>query len=741
MDHGHINNSENQKENFLSLQANETGLETFGRSFVYTLLQSPVDALAQMYDGKADGPSQEAVHRIDAPKPAEFGSSSWVAQQVGCGLGAILPVLAIHSGVSASLGRNYSMRAGLALSENMAVLTEKQMLASSGMKLAESGLTGFIYSGAFTPVRSDEQDFFTAKAKAGLSGALTFATLSGSGIGMKYLGERTATSLPLVSKTFSSGISNGFLSGLPAGLVAANSESLLSGKGMATLEHQTQAALTFGLTGAGFAYGNAKIAEIGHGSRKSHAPDSFKNAGVDVDGRLLAESKRDLIAQNFPEYSKAEKLSERSQTLRELAQIKALKEGRSVLDEFRDSGLSLAQKYRVLQSLGEVREHFVKQRPNGQLDPDQQGNWIHTQGEFGRVIEVSRMAKLNSAQTEDALLASMFADSVKNKANFFTHHIDGAIAADHILSREFDLSFNRKRLDGIVHSVREHQIGPPVFMSGYYASKIRGALNFTLTPEQESTLASLQKKMSEPLNPLTEIERAADGGSILKLSNAERQLLQLTGVNNWYVPNESHAWNKSARAVIDGDSIDNYFTPGGVAKITALGGPESDKWFMTDLIDGAKSEVERTTNIGCARSSGKDAKSLLTPEGHELASNSGAHAEAAISHAKAKNLAWLLREKGLDASTEEIPFINRKLKYPVFNELDTQWWDIHRMPADKRTLEQQQFYENNRFNGLNAKEQSEFLLAKEIRERIVEDLRRAQRINNTKVPGYFPVTR
>ncbi len=712
--------------------------QQFGRAFAYSALQAPVEGVAQLIDGKANGESQKAVHFLDAPQHAEFGSTSWLAQQAGSGLGAVVPLLLVHKGVSGALSLNYSGKAALALAENMQVLTGSQKLAATSMKLAESGLTGAVYSGLFTPVQNPDENFWNARLRNSASGGLTFATLSASTMGLKSLGERSAASLPLLSRSLSSEVVQGALSGIPAGLVAVNSESLLSGKGFAKGSQQLESALSFSMLGAGFAYGKVKLQGLNPAERTSQAPENFKRAGLDVDGRSIAESARGQVASKLPEYSQRDLQAARSQTIKDLSEIKAIEEGKSVLSQFKDSGLSISQKYRVLNSLAQVREHFANQRANGVIEPDQLGNWVHTLGEFGRVENASRAGKLSAAQTEDAFLASMFADSVKSKANFFTHHMDGALAADHVLQNQFGAGFNRARLDGIVHAIKEHQIGPPEFMSNLYAGRIKAALNFKLNPEQETALALLQSKIADPLNPKNEIVRTADGASVLKLSPQEQALLELSGAKQWYVPEASNPWNKVSRAVIDGDSLDNYFTPGGIGKITGLGGPESDKWFMNRQIDSAAASPDRSTNIGSARASGLDAGKLLTSQSKPIAEKLSKQTESAISLAKEKTAEWLQREKGVDASKETVPFFNADLKYPQFKEHDAKWWNIHRTAADKRTAAEEGFYKEHRFDGLNAKEQQAFLLAKEIRERVANELRAAQRLDGKQPPNYEP---
>ncbi len=728
-------------KNLLETPKQESVLEDFGRSLAHGA-QSPLVGVAQLIDRKADGPASKAVTFVDAPEKADFGSARWFAQQAGNTVGsisAILPLLAINKGVSGTMSRNYSLRAGLAMSENMTVLTSEQALKAGGLKTLEGVATGALFSAAFSPVdsKTKDDDFWAARAHNVGVGGLTFGAFNSVGLASRSISERTATSMPLLSSALKSDLGAGVSSGIVAGGLSTQFDSLLSGKGPASLAQTLEGSASFAFMGGGFAYLKGKLSEGNSVQRVSEPGATFKNAGLDVDGRALADSKRAQVSANLPDYSTADMSRARTQTLKDLSEIKALEPGKSVLDQFRDSNLSISQKYRVVSSLAEVREHFVKQQVNGKLDADQKGNWIHTQGEFGRVIDAAKANKLSPVHTEDALLSSMFADAVKSKQNFFTHHMEGALAADHSLQKQFGAGFTRDRLDGIVHGVREHQIGPPKFMAGLYEGRIRGALGGKLTEQQTKDLASLKDKMGDPLNPNVEKVKLADGATVLKLTGGERDLLRLTGAQEWYVPENNNAWNKSSRAVIDGDSMDNYYTPGGMGKITSLGGPETDVWFMTDRLDNTTRAAGRETNVGSARQSGKDAYSVISDASKPLADRGLALTEQAIDKAKA-DLAQNLAKQGKDPSKGEVPFFNSNLEYPKLGEHKDQWWAIHRTPADKRTPDQAKFYEAHRYDGLTAKQVEDFKLAAQMREQVVDSLRGAQRLDGKQPPEYKP---
>ncbi|HNG75041.1 MAG TPA: hypothetical protein PLY72_11320, partial [Candidatus Obscuribacter sp.] len=172
-----------------------------------------------------------------------------------------------------------------------------------------------------------------------------------------------------------------------------------------------------------------------------------------------------------------------------------------------DKTLSDRQKQNILENLSEVREHFASYRAGDRMHPDPEVNWIHTQGEMAKVLEVSRKAGLTADEMEDAVLASMYSDSVKfafppptgAEPNFFTHHLDGALAANEALTRK---GFPPERVERIVQAIKEHQIAPPEFMGNLYLNaKIRPTLSNMLTEgkisvERHAELSQVLKDMT-----------------------------------------------------------------------------------------------------------------------------------------------------------------------------------------------------------------------------------------------------
>ncbi|HEY9871775.1 MAG TPA: hypothetical protein V6D08_21655, partial [Candidatus Obscuribacterales bacterium] len=172
-------------------------------------------------------------------------------------------------------------------------------------------------------------------------------------------------------------------------------------------------------------------------------------------------------------------------------------------------------------------------------------------------------------------------------------------------------------------------------------------------------------------------------------TEAESALLKQIGVEDWFVPNEKSPWFKTSQAVINGDSLINYASPDGWAKIAAIRGPGKEPWFQDKTV---------FDSLESTRTSYNDAYSVLGEEAKPLATAGLERTQKAIDRVKGEMEQWFreLERQGTEIPrTKEgkIAFWDAPLKYPTRDE------------------------------PLNADEQKQFEFAKRIREEVVRRLR------------------
>lgn len=239
----------------LSTRAHDRGpiAEATG-SFLHSLVQSPANGLAQIVDKTAGTNILPSIQLIDAPKEAEFFSKNWHAQQIGQSAGMIPWFVGLHKGGSYLLSR----AAGLEVSATAAAFEAKTagtvalgeaqlgqnatrfLSAKTVVEVGAAGLSGFTYGALLTPVKPDE-NFFSGRLKNAANGTATFMTLAASARGLQAAGLRNHTLA-------------GVLSGVPAGVVAAESHSLLAGKGFASGTDVAKSVYGFSIIGGGFGF-------------------------------------------------------------------------------------------------------------------------------------------------------------------------------------------------------------------------------------------------------------------------------------------------------------------------------------------------------------------------------------------------------------------------------------------------------------------------------------------------------
>jgi hypothetical protein len=563
----------------------------------------------------------------------------------------------------------------------------------------------------------------------GATGAVTAATMfvGPAQIGrlVGITGERAALSLGTdVALNSGAGAAAGVATGTVEGMANWDRTKSIGGN----LGEIGQSALLRGATGAllagalsGTIGGVSKFAAVRAAESQplasivEHAPESKLSADTkiipaaqmhDIDGRPFSETaaRRELIDKKFAPMPEGEKAALRTQVASELRDVKAIgpdgHPGSAYDSLMQDTTLSGAQKENILNNMGLVREHLASYRQGERMHSDPELNWIHTQGEIAKVLEVSRLGKLSANETEDALLASMYSDSVKFSApapegtipNFHTHHLDGALAAEHSLKLQ---GFPQERIDNVVEAILAHQITPPKFMGQLYYLKINGTLEAMIKDSKLSVAEGQQ--MRETLAEMTTtgpdgvkriskiadvsnapIATAATGRQEVIFSVDEKKVLALSGTDRWTVPYKAAhdpsfktlsrseqelrlSRGRIADKMKDADCADNYATSGGASKIVALRGPGS---FFTD-----KTVWDSINSI---EASFQDSYAVMSSEGRAVADASLGNLKkvtdpesGSLKHYMDK---WLLDNKGLDASKDSIPFYNAPLSYAKAGE-------------------------------------------------------------------------
>jgi hypothetical protein len=239
-----------------------------GYSAIYSGLQSPAISLGQIADNAAHSRGYntnfaDKATLLAAPEVEQFGSARWHAQQVGGGLGMMIPFMAAKGGLKAT-GLSFAAK-----TEASALAGSKLFsLANAGL-VADGATAGFAYDFLLRPVDKPDLDpskFWRARTDHGLTGAATFATLTAGSVTLRHLSRPLAASIAEASKPvrIASDVVYGALPGAPAGIVNADVNARLTQGRWATNQERIESAYT--MTFAGGALGGL------HGIPGSNVP-------------------------------------------------------------------------------------------------------------------------------------------------------------------------------------------------------------------------------------------------------------------------------------------------------------------------------------------------------------------------------------------------------------------------------------------------------------------------------------
>lgn len=220
----------------------------------YQLIQTPLDAVAQVIDKTSGTNILPSLRIIQPMQKAEFGTGDWYQQQIGGALGSLPYLMAIHKVTRG------------ALADKMLTADTKLMVAAgvkvglSGaaqlarLELASAGITGLAYGGLLTPVRPEDMattgSMLEAKAANAAVGAGAFLTLSATMMGLKSSAQLLKPGL--AQTLLKSDMGAGAIAGLPAGAFSAQADSLLHKKKFASWQETTESMVGFSTIGGLF---------------------------------------------------------------------------------------------------------------------------------------------------------------------------------------------------------------------------------------------------------------------------------------------------------------------------------------------------------------------------------------------------------------------------------------------------------------------------------------------------------
>jgi len=240
-------------------------------------------------------------------------------------------------------------------------------------------------------------------------------------------------------------------------------------------------------------------------------------------------------------------------------------------------------------------------------------NWKHTRAEVDQVYEACKILNLSSDETRDAIIASIFSDSIKNRGNFIVHNVHGSQAAALALSYFWDTTKEEylQSVQRIVLAIKQHQIAPPEFMARTVAVLLARKLKLgtfeqvirsSASDEREGTtnkylVRSIYNKIGHPFD---ERYLTPDLARV-QFTDEERGLLSQIGIDDWWVPHPKINSSKIAHALITGDHSINYNNPDGFAKIALIRGPATEAFFedatIYDSLESAMASFSDSFNI------------------------------------------------------------------------------------------------------------------------------------------------
>ncbi|MBI2809696.1 MAG: hypothetical protein HYX67_02535 [Candidatus Melainabacteria bacterium] len=238
-----------------------------GQAFLHSAIQSPMEGVTQLVNKVADRELLPCPKFIDAPDPAQFGSKAWFAETIGSGLGMVAPFLLTEKVSGSMLNKAGLLPESAAMSGRLgaaglgaAEVAEVGRIGSAirfSTPAARMAVAGALFGLVLTPSLDPTRDFWEQRGVSAASSAITFGAMGltsrglTAGIESKLKVALTDSAMQSSLEGIGIRIGTNAIGGAVGGVVSAESNSLLSGKGFASQDEVMRSVASYMVTGAG----------------------------------------------------------------------------------------------------------------------------------------------------------------------------------------------------------------------------------------------------------------------------------------------------------------------------------------------------------------------------------------------------------------------------------------------------------------------------------------------------------
>lgn len=296
----------------------------FTRSLVYSAVDSPLQGSTQLWNHVENQNLAPPLELVNAPQEEkDVWTWRWHVQQAGSAIGMALPFMLVRGTLGLGGKAITSSARYLGMAKTVRLLEGPSLEAL--LPIANAAASGYLYDFAFTSVTKEDGDFWAARRRNALNGALTFGSQQAISAGFKLKENlQLFADKPWAVSPFKTEFSRQLLSGPATGFLNAQYGAWLHGKAYASGSDLYKSMYSFTFVGATLG------AKEHAGNWLSKKAKAYFNPGESKSGqgaRQADSSKAEAEAQRLAQENtaRAEALAEKERLARQ-AQEEALAE-------------------------------------------------------------------------------------------------------------------------------------------------------------------------------------------------------------------------------------------------------------------------------------------------------------------------------------------------------------------------------------------------------------------------------